>query len=223
MNLKEKKLIIFDLDGTLIDSGPDLAHSINLMLHKLSLEAYESEVIERWVGNGALMLVRRALSGSVVPDDTLDAEYVNAALRLFLELYSQNLCRHTTLYPNVKNTIQKLREREYTLAIVTNKPAAFVPEILTHFGLLSYFSLILGGDSLDAKKPSPKPLLHVCEQLGFCVEESLMVGDSKNDIQAANAANMESVAVSYGYNYQEDIREFHPTLLIDDFGVLLDL
>ncbi len=193
------------------------------MLHKLSLEAYESEVIERWVGNGALMLVRRALSGSVVPDDTLDAEYVNAALKLFLELYSQNLCRHTTLYPNVKNTIQKLCEREYTLAIVTNKPAAFVPEILTHFGLLSYFSLILGGDSLDAKKPSPKPLLHVCEQLGFCVEESLMVGDSKNDIQAANAANMESVAVSYGYNYQEDIREFHPTLLIDDFGVLLDL
>jgi phosphoglycolate phosphatase len=223
VNLKEKKLIIFDLDGTLIDSGPDLAHSINLMLHKLSLEAYESEVIERWVGNGALMLVRRALSGSVVPDDTLDAEYVNAALKLFLELYSQNLCRHTTLYPNVKNTIQKLCEREYTLAIVTNKPAAFVPEILTHFGLLSYFSLILGGDSLDAKKPSPKPLLHVCEQLGFCVEESLMVGDSKNDIQAANAANMESVAVSYGYNYQEDIREFHPTLLIDDFGVLLDL
>lgn len=223
MNLKEKKLIIFDLDGTLIDSSPDLAHSINLMLHKLSLEAYESEVIERWVGNGALMLVRRALSGSVVPDDTLDAEYVNAALKLFLELYSQNLCRHTTLYPNVKNTIQKLREREYTLAIVTNKPAAFVPEILTHFGLLSYFSLILGGDSLDAKKPSPKPLLYVCEQLGFCVEESLMVGDSKNDIQAANAANMESVAVSYGYNYQEDIREFHPTLLIDDFGVLLDL
>ena len=223
MNLQEKKLIIFDLDGTLIDSGPDLAHSVNLMLETLSLKTYESEVIERWVGNGALMLVRRALSGSVVPDETLDAEYVNAALELFLNLYSQNLCIHTSLYPNVKNTIQKLHESHYTLAIVTNKPAAFVPEILSHFGLFGYFSLILGGDSLDVKKPSPKPLLHVCEQLGFCVEESLMVGDSKNDIQAANAANMESVAVSYGYNYQEDIREFQPTLLIDDFGVLLDL
>lgn len=223
MNLQEKKLIIFDLDGTLIDSGADLAHSINLMLTKLGRETFASEIIERWVGNGALMLVRRSLSGSVVPDETLDAVYVNAALETFLNFYSQNLCLHTTLYPNVKKTIQKLHEREYTLAIVTNKPAAFVPEILSHFGLLEYFSLILGGDSLDVKKPSPKPLLHVCEQLGFSVEESLMVGDSKNDIQAANAASMESVAVSYGYNYQEDIREFHPTLLIDDFGVLLDL
>jgi len=217
LTLRDKKLIIFDLDGTLIDSGPDLALSLNLMLEQLGRETFDTEIMHTWVGNGALTLVRRALSGSVHVDENLDKEFVAEALEIFLELYKQNVCVKTKLYPNVKNTLQKLHNAGYTLAIVTNKPIAFVPKILKTLQVDRYFKLILGGDSLKEKKPSPIPLLHVCKELGFSKEESLMIGDSKNDILAAKAADIESVGVTYGYNYGEDISIYVPNLVIDDF------
>ncbi len=223
MNLKEKKLIIFDLDGTLIDSGPDLALSLNAMLKELGHKEFSEDTIHAWVGNGALTLVTRALSGSVEIDTTLKSSYVERALEIFLEHYKKNLCVKTQLYPNVKKTLQRLHKSKYTLAIVTNKPTAFVPEILEKLEIAAYFSLILGGDSLSEKKPSPLPLLHTCKELGFEREEAVMVGDSKNDILAANAASIESIAVNYGYNYGEDIRISKPTALIDDFGEILNL
>ena len=222
MKFENKKLLIFDLDGTLINSALDLALAVNYMLETLEREIFSEDVIHGWVGNGALTLVKRALSGSRTVDENLDEVYVQKALKIFLDYYEKNLCNATVPYPHVMSTLKTLKEK-YTLAIVTNKPFAFVSPILKGLEMDGLFELILGGDSLSQKKPHPMPLLHVCESLGISVEDSVMVGDSKNDILAANACGMDSVGVTYGYNYGEDIGVHKPTVILDDFSELLEL
>lgn len=222
MQLKNKKLLIFDLDGTLINSALDLALAVNAMLKQLEKEPFEEETIHGWVGNGALTLVKRALLGKRELDDSLDEIYVEKALKIFLDYYEANLCHATIPYPDVIQTLQTLKEKGYTLALVTNKPFKFVAPILNSLEMDGLFAEILGGDSLAEKKPHPTPLLHVCETLGIDSEASVMIGDSKNDILAANACNMDSVGVTYGYNYGEDIGVHKPTIIIDKFKDLLN-
>lgn len=223
MKFENKKVILFDLDGTLINSAPDLARAVNLMLHKLERNTFSEQIIHGWVGNGALMLVRRALSGNVLADENMDEDFVGKALEIFFDFYSKHLCDATHTYANVPHTLHKLKKRGYRLAIVTNKPFAFVAPILEGLGLEGLFEFILGGDSLAVKKPDPEPLLNVCKTFGETVHHCLMIGDSRNDIQAANACNMHSVGVSYGYNYGQKIDVFNPTIVIDDFAELLEL
>ncbi len=220
MKLRNKKLLIFDLDGTLINSALDLALAVNYMLKYLGKERYEENIIHGWVGNGALTLVKRALSGKRTVDDGLNEIDVEKALKIFLDYYEANLCNATVPYSNVIQTLYALKEKGYTLSIVTNKPFIFVAPILESLKMDGLFALILGGDSLREKKPHPMPLLHVCETLGVSIESSVMIGDSKNDIQAANACGMDSVGVTYGYNYGEDIAVHKPSTIIDDFSEL---
>ena len=222
MKFENKQLLIFDLDGTLINSALDLALAVNYMLETLERDIFSEEIIHGWVGNGALMLVKRALSGSRTVDENLDDTYVEKSLKIFLDYYEKNLCNATVPYPYVMRTLKTLKEK-YTLAIVTNKPFAFVSPILKGLEMDGLFELILGGDSLKEKKPHPMPLLHVCEKLDVPIDASVMVGDSKNDILAANACSMDSVGVTYGYNYGEDIGLHKPTVIIDDFSELLEL
>ena len=221
MKFLNKKVIIFDLDGTLINSAPDLALAVNYMLAQMGQSTYVEALIHEWVGNGALILVKRALSGAKEVDESLEKDFVDKALEIFLDFYAKNLCNSTVAYENVAQTLTALNEKGYTLAIVTNKPFAFVAPILEGLGLDGLFELILGGDSLKEKKPHPLPLLHVCEKLNVKVDDTVMVGDSKNDILAANACKMHSVGVTYGYNYGEDIGIYTPSVIIDNFGDLL--
>jgi len=221
LQFDNKKVIIFDLDGTLIDSVPDLAVAVNYMLGVLKMEEYSQDTIRYWVGNGASTLVHRALLGEADTSKAVDEELFNRGLKIFLEYYAQHLSHTTTLYPNVKTTLQELKQQGFTLAIVTNKPFAFVEPILSGLGIDKLFSLHLGGDSLELKKPDPLPLLHVCEILNVSVDEAVMVGDSKNDILAANGAKMQSIGVSYGYNYGEAIEHYNPSIVVDDFGKIL--
>lgn len=223
MKFSDKKLLLFDLDGTLINSAPDLAKAVNLMLHALERNTFAEEIIHGWVGNGAMILVKRALSGAVLVDETLDEELVAKALEIFFDFYSKHLCDATHPYPNVPQTLHELKKRGYRLAIITNKPFAFVAPILEGLEMETLFEFVLGGDSLDVKKPDPTPLLHACETLGEEVLHALMIGDSKNDIQAANACAMHSVGVSYGYNYGQKIEVFNPTVVIENFVELLEL
>ena len=220
MKLENKQLLIFDLDGTLINSALDLAKAVNYMLQTLERDTFDEKIIHGWVGNGALTLVKRALSGERTVHENLDEERVKQALKIFLDYYEKNLCNATVPYPHVIETLNTLKEKGFTLAIVTNKPFPFVAPILKGLGMDGLFELILGGDSLKEKKPHPMPLLHVCETLGFSIEASLMIGDSKNDILAANACGMESVGVTYGYNYGEDIGVHKPSVIINDFTEL---
>ena len=222
MKFENKTLLIFDLDGTLINSALDLALAVNYMLEQLERDSFDEEVIHGWVGNGALTLVKRALSGTREVDENLDTTYVEKALTIFLDYYEKNLCNATVPYPHVIETLHALKEKGYTLAIVTNKPFAFVSPILKGLGMDEMFALILGGDSLPEKKPHPQPLLHVCVSLEIEVENAVMIGDSKNDILAANACGMDSVGMTYGYNYGEEIGVHKPSIIIDDFSELLE-
>ena len=217
----DKKVIIFDFDGTIIDSEPDLALALNYMLEQLDRDVYSQELISGWVGNGAETLVKRALSGSVAIDESINQELFENALNIFLKFYAQNLCVKTYLYPNVKETLEELKEQGYILVIVTNKPTSFVAPILKGLEIDNFFEFYLGGDSLERRKPDPMPLLHVCKKLAITVDECVMIGDSKNDILSANGAKMQSVGVSYGYNYGEDIRSYQPTLVVDNFRDIL--
>ena len=221
MKFKDKKVIIFDLDGTLIDSAPDLALAVNHMLTSVHHANFDEATIDGWVGNGASILVQRALSGSRTIDERLDTNFVATALDIFLKFYALNLCVKTCPYPNVLSTLQALKSKGYRLAIVTNKPFAFVEPILKGLELFDLFEYFIGGDSLAEKKPSPLPLLHVCERLKVSVKECIMVGDSKNDILAGNACGMQTIGVTYGYNYGENIDVHKPSVVFDDFGEII--
>lgn len=221
MNFTDKQLLIFDLDGTLVDSAPDLANAINQMLKVLGLTVFPNEQIRSWVGNGAQVLVERALSGSSTISPNLDRDIAAQALSTFLAIYRENVCIDSVLYPDVLETLNALQLRQYRMAIVTNKPVEFVEPILQKLGLAGVFETVLGGDSLSAKKPDPMPLNHLSQTLAIAPAQCLMIGDSKNDIVAAKNANIESVGLTYGYNYGEDISTYQPDFIAHEFGQLL--
>lgn len=221
MKFTDKKVIIFDLDGTLIDSAPDLALSINHMLTKIDRPTFSSDLICSWVGNGAEVLVKRSLSGCMEVDENIDNNLSEDALQIFLSSYKDNICVKTQLYPNVGMSLKIIKAQGYRMVIVTNKPYQLVAPILSALAIDGFFEMVLGGDSLSKRKPDPLPLLHVCEKLGVSVDQCLMVGDSKNDILAAKAANMESIGLSYGYNHGEDIGIYKPETVFDDFSDII--
>ena len=217
-----KQLLIFDFDGTLIDSVPDLADATNAMLTTLGKDTYPIETIRNWIGNGSRLLVERALVGKVeVAEGELTVEEADHAEQIFFEAYKNLSGSKTVAYPDVDDGLKKLHAAGYTLALVTNKPIRFVPKILQSFGWQDLFSEVMGGDSLAVKKPDPTPLLHVCETLNFSVEQSVMIGDSRNDMLAGQNANMDTLGLSYGYNYGQDIRELNPTEAFDHFADLV--
>ena len=223
MKFKNKKLLLFDLDGTLIDSVPDLSLAVNGMLDQMKKPSFPENTIRGWVGNGAQTLVRRALAGNreAVPEP--DGEIFEEALNIFLKQYGENLCRATGPYEGVPETLEELYRKGYTMAVVTNKPSAFVLPILERLELADFFNLTVGGDDLPRKKPDPLPLLHSCEKLGVPIQQTVMIGDSSNDILAAKLANIISIGVRYGYNYDTPIESFGPDAVVDHFAEIMEI
>lgn len=223
MKFTNKKALLFDFDGTLIDSAPDLALTGNLMLRELGREPFSEAQYRQWIGNGARVMVQRALSGTTEVKEDLCQDMLDQATALFFDIYRSNCCVKTQLYPEVKETLEALKSQGYPLVILSNKPIEFIAPVNRALDLDGLFDLCIGGDSLPWKKPDPKPLQHVCEHYGITIAEALMIGDSKNDILAANAADMHSIGVSYGYNYGEDIGIYNPTIVVDNFSEILQL
>ena len=217
-----KQLLIFDFDGTLIDSVPDLADATNTMLSQLGKATYSLETIKQWVGNGSRLLVERALLGKTeVLAGELTTEQADHAEQLFFDAYSNISQSKTLAYPDVDKGLQQLKAAGFTLALVTNKPIRFVPKILESLGWTPLFDVVLGGDSLLVKKPDPAPLLHVCETLNFQPAQAFMIGDSVNDILAGQNAGIDTLGLSYGYNYGNHIDDSNPTQVFDSFADLL--
>lgn len=212
------RLILFDLDGTLVDSVPDLAFCIDGMMTQLGRPAWGESRVREWVGNGVERLVKRALIGQLEGEP--DSGDYARALPLFMTLYSQHNGQRSQLYPGVKPALERLKQAGYTLACVTNKADQFTRPLLRTLGIYDYFSLITSGDTLARKKPDPLPLLHSAEQFGLAPAESLMVGDSSNDVKAARAAGFDIVCVPYGYNHGVDIRASAPDAVIESLDKL---
>ncbi|WP_313240650.1 phosphoglycolate phosphatase [Stutzerimonas kunmingensis] len=213
------RLVMFDLDGTLMDSVPDLAAAVDKMLMLLGREPSGIERVRDWVGNGSRVLVRRALAGQLDHDGVSD-ELADEALALFMQAYSGGH-ELTTVYPGVRECLDWLREREVKLAIITNKPAQFIEPLLEEKGLAGYFDWLVGGDTLPQQKPDPAALFWVMDKAGVAPGESLFVGDSRNDVRAAKAATVRCVALTYGYNHGEPIADEQPALVLDDLRELV--
>ncbi|SIS47537.1 phosphoglycolate phosphatase [Neptunomonas antarctica] len=213
------QLIMFDLDGTLVDSVPDLASAIDKTLQSLGLPVVGETNVRLWVGNGASMLVERALK-HVSP--VIDSSLSGRAYARFLNNYADCLADKSQLYGGVLDALEKLYAREIPMAIVTNKPIAFTHPLLTGLEIAHFFPTVLGGDSLPAKKPDPLPLNTLIEQYGIRPDQALMVGDSVNDILAARAAGCPVIAVPYGYNHGQSIYEAGADKVICDLGELLE-
>lgn len=216
---KLPRLAMFDLDGTLMDSVPDLAAAVDKMLMLLGREPAGIAQVRDWVGNGSRVLVRRALAGGLEHEGVAD-ELADEALALFMQAYAGGH-ELTTVYPGVRECLDWLREREVKLAIITNKPAQFIEPLLEEKGLTGYFQWLVGGDTLPQQKPDPAALLYVMDKADVVPEESLFVGDSRNDVRAAKAAAVPCVALTYGYNHGESIADEQPALVLDDLRELV--
>ncbi len=216
------KLIGFDLDGTLVNSLPDLALSVNLTFQEIGLpEASESEVMT-WIGKGVDVLFDNAITWTGRADD-FSAEDITKIKQRFHYFYGQNVCNASQLYPNVKETLQALFDQDYTLAVVTNKPTKHVRPVLTSFDIADFFAEMLGGQSLPKIKPHPAPLYYLCGKFGCYPSEMLFVGDSQNDILAAQAIGCTSVGLTYGYNYNIPIADAKPDYCFDDIAEILNI
>lgn len=218
------ELVLFDLDGTLIDSVPDLAAAVDYMLRSLGRDEAGVTRVATWVGNGADKLVRRALAeGDEWLAQRLDAAEVTEARAYFDSAYLEHLHRATGVYDGVEPLLNYLKEGlARRIALVTNKPRLFTEPLLDSLGWTQVFDCVVCGDDLDEKKPSPKPLLHICEQLGFTPGKTLMIGDSRNDVMAARMAGIPVAAVSYGYNHGEDIVHSEPDWIIHSLSELVE-
>lgn len=221
MKFLNKSSLLFDLDGTLVDSAPDLAFAVNQALIELGLAPFSEAVIRGWVGNGANILIQRALSGHAEISTDLDQALIARTLQLFYQAYKAHNFIDTRLYPDVLNTLIALKNNGYRLVLITNKPKQFIAPIINGLALNGLFELLIGGDTLEKRKPDPLPLHYACQQLSVNAKQCVMIGDSKNDILAAKAAKMHSIALTYGYNYGEDIAHYQPELIIDNFADLL--
>lgn len=214
------QLVMFDLDGTLVDSVPDLAAAVDAMLVEQQCPPAGEDKVRVWVGNGAAMLVRRALADAEgVKEEAVCDAWQNASHKRFLHHYGRLSGHYSRLYPGVKDGLQLLADAGVSMALVTNKPAEFVPHLLSDLGIDGYFRHWLGGDSLPQKKPDPAPLQFLLNAEAAESARALMVGDSCNDILAARAAGVAVLAVSYGYNHGRPVAEEDPDWLTDNLAV----
>ena len=207
------RLVAIDLDGTLVDTVPDMAWCIDRTMPRFGFPPRGEMLVRTWVGNGVERLVERALTGSM--DTPADADLLRDACAVFLGLYATNGRNRSRTYPGVRTGVAALRAGGAALACITNKPYRPAVDLLAHVGLIDAFELVLGGDSLPRRKPDPLPLLHACSRLGVASEHAIFAGDSINDVRAARAAGMRVACVSYGYNHGRDIAEAAPDAVVD--------
>lgn len=208
----ETDLMIFDLDGTLVDTRVDLANAVNHAIRGLGLPEQSTETIIQNVGNGLLRLIK-----STLPDDR--QEEVEEGVALFREHYKVHLLDNSRLYAGIPEVLAHFSEKK--MAIISNKPEQFCKQIIAGLGLASQFQMVLGGDSLPEFKPSPLPLRHVLKEMRVSPGKCVMIGDSPMDIQAGIDAETLTCAAAYGYRSRKSLIDLKPNVLIDHPNDLL--
>lgn len=208
------KCLLFDLDGTLIDSRDDLADSVNLTLCELDLEKLPSETIYNFIGEGVFNLLDRSISASLKQAST--EEFSNKGVEIFRGIYNNNCLVKTKIYDGVKETLAELKD--FKKAVITNKPHEFSEKILSELGILQHFQVVAGGDSFPERKPSPMPLLKTAEMLGFSFAECLMIGDSRVDIEAGKNAEMKTCGCVFGFRGREELETAGADFFIEGFS-----
>jgi phosphoglycolate phosphatase len=215
------RLIAFDLDGTLIDSAPDLVEAVNFALTKLNKPTHSQATIQQWIGNGADVLVKRALLNNwhvgEIPDD------FEVAFELFKTYYAEHDWVHSRLYDGVLETLDTLKNADFKLACITNKTSPFTNPLMETAGLASYFDFIASGDTFAEMKPNPLPLLETAKRFNVLPENAWMIGDSINDISAGKNAGFKTIAVSYGYAGQHSMADLNADYTVDAMLNCVDL
>ena len=209
---------MIDVDGTLVDSVPDLSWCLDETLKQVGLPPRGEAAARKWVGNGVIRIVERGIANDLnAPHDPAIFE---TAMPIFRELYAENTSKRSKLYPGVREGIDYLKTTGIKLGCITNKDEQFTHPILKDLGLWDDFEIVISGDTLEKKKPDPLPLLHGAKELGANPEKSLMLGDSTSDVKAARAAGFAIICMSYGYNHGDDIRDSNPDEVIDSMAEL---
>lgn len=210
-------LVIFDLDGTLIDSERDLVNSVNAMRRWMGLEALEDHVVASYVGNGAPVLVRRAIGAKASEADA------TRALEYFLTYYREHMLDHTKLYPGVREALNRLHGEGVQMAVLTNKPVRFSQAIVDGLELTGHFRRLYGGNSFpDKKKPDPIGIDTIRQELDVARERTLMVGDSAVDVRTARNAGVMAAGVTFGFQPEGFVAD-PPDLLVDSMEELAEL
>jgi phosphoglycolate phosphatase len=208
-------LLIFDLDGTLVDSKLDLVHSVNAARGLMDLPPISSDLVSSYVGNGAPVLMRRALGPEASEAD------VARGLEFFLTYYRAHMLDNTRLYPGVKEALDRLRDAGAKMAVLTNKPVRFSRSIVEGLGLRQHFFQIYGGNSFEQKKPDPIGIETLLRESGLARARTIMVGDSGVDVQTARNAKVQACGVSYGFQ-PESFVEYPPDFVVDDMAELVE-
>ncbi|MCI0400237.1 MAG: phosphoglycolate phosphatase [Gammaproteobacteria bacterium] len=221
MYLSKPEMVLLDLDGTLVDSVPDLAYCVDSMLKEVDLPPRNIAKVRQWMGRGLERLVKRALvdGGQLEPDNAP----FDKAFPILLKLYAQNTCERSRLYPGAREGLAYLRRSAYKVSCVTNKLTRFTKPLLQSLGIYHDFSIVICGDILAKKKPDPMPLLHAAEFFGVEPGNALMVGDTVNDIRAARAVGFQILCVTYGYNQGGNIHDARPDATVDPLAKLPSL
>jgi len=214
-------MVLIDVDGTLVDSVPDLAFCVDGMMQAIGHASHGEQRVRLWVGNGVERLVKRALTGEMEAEP--DPELYAKALPVFLDLYADNVSKRSVLYPGVREGLDYLKSAGYKLGCVTNKASQFTLPLLRDLGVHDDFGVIICGDTLEKKKPDPMPLLHAADYFSVAPKRALMLGDSISDVKAARAAGFGIICMSYGYNHGLDIRQFGPDAVLDSMVELKNI
>jgi phosphoglycolate phosphatase len=210
------RAVLFDLDGTLLDSAPDLAAAANAMLAELGLPARDPAAIATYIGRGIPKLVERSLTGSL--DAAADPALLVRALPIYEHHYAAESGRRSVPFPGVVEGLRALHRAGLPLACITNKAERFTVDLLERTGLGGFFGVVVCGDTVAKKKPDPEPVLAACAQLGIRPHEALMIGDSENDVQAARAAGCQVWCVPYGYNEGRPVGSLDCDVLVPDLA-----
>jgi len=209
--------ILFDLDGTLMDTAPDLAASMNFVLKQNGRNEVPAADVRNMVGRGARVLIERGMAATGAPASEAD---LDSLFDQFLEYYLDHIADHSTVFDGVEKTLKQLRAAGAILAVCTNKPESASIKLLKEFSLDGYFSAIVGGDTLPVRKPDPGHILGTIEKMGGKTSAAIMVGDSANDIDAAIAANIPTIGVPFGYT-PVPIYELGADIVVEHFDDLI--